>query len=80
MGMKVTSTITSLGTQPGGTSHGSEKGADSAEAVVIPEATRPIKPRRDYGRGLPPAGPPNWLYTTPSIFTLFDLIKSKQSE
>lgn len=80
MGMKFTSTITNLGTQHSGTSRGLTHGASPDEAVGSPDTARTVKPRRDYGRGLPPAGPPNWLYTTPSIFTLFDLIKSKQSE
>ena len=80
MGMKFTSTITSLGTQHGGTSCGSTHGAASSESTADHDSARKMGLRRDYGRGLPPPGPSNFLVSTPNFLPFERDDDSKQGE
>jgi len=58
----------------------STPGATSGPPAGGPDEPRSIRPRKDYGRGLPPPGPSNRLYSTPSILTFFDREDSEQGE
>ena len=55
-------------------------GTTSTPPASGSDELRPLRPRKDYGRGLPPPGPSNRLYSTPSILTFFDREDSEQGE
>jgi len=67
-------------TAPYGSGRQSIPGTMSTPSTSGPDEPRPIRPRKDYGRGLPPPGPSNRLYSTPSILTFFDREDSEQGE
>ncbi len=80
MGMKVTSTITNLGTQHGRASRGSSHGAAPGESMTDRDSARKTELRRDYGHGLPPPGPSNYLVSTPNFLPFERDDDSQQGE
>lgn len=73
-------TIPTHPTTPYGPGRQSIPRKTSTTPVSGPSEAHPVRPRKDYGRGLPPPGPSNRLYSTPSVLTFFDREDSEQGE
>lgn len=54
-------------TAPYGAGRQSTLRTTSGSPAGVPDESRPIRPRKDYGRGLPPPGPSNYLVSTPNF-------------